>query len=303
MSNNKFLNRSFRDLSYNKIMIAAKDVYDLCYFFDMAEYGKLVAMRGSSLRDVHYSYITDLMEHEEIKQMTEYFKTFPTKPMLVSTKQGLAFALPWLFPSASYVIISFVKFGTDRCYRSLLCRGMPLQSTEKVAALHLRARQQKEVFNIACENYFIELDECFGTLVERPLIYGNVTRELEGYIYALSNYLGCGASVECSTEIACAGQIDVALFESFIAVFMMCARKNTRRREVTFEILKSSRGILISASFKVFRDVDLSEFEMFERLCARKCLRFEYVTDGETVHSYFEPMRIDWAILGVKQDD
>ncbi|MBE6577386.1 MAG: hypothetical protein E7653_04550 [Ruminococcaceae bacterium] len=304
MKNNKFLTRTFRDMPYDKYAIMFKDVYDLCYVFDMAEYGNLVSARTSSPRDVYYPYITDIMEPDEIKQVTEYFKTFPQKPMLVNTKLGLALALPWLFPSASYVMLSFLKFGTDKCYRALLFDGEILQATSTVEALHMRARQQKPEIHLACERYFTELEECFASLVERPLIYGNVTHELEGYIYALSNYIGCGVSVECDVDISCAGQVDVALFESFAMIFMICARRNSKRREVTFEIRKNSRGMLISASFNMGRGShELYELDTFERLCARKCLRFEHVTDGETVHAYFEPMRIDWSILGVKQTD
>ena len=302
MSNNKFLTRQFRGVTYDKLEVLRPAVYDRCYVFDMAEFGKLVVSDALRKYKQVYPYVTDLMDEAQIREAIEYFKTFPRSPMVVCTNEGLALALPWIYPASSYVMIVFASHGTEGCYRSLLFKHADIHASSSVKALKMRARRQGDEAEETYCRLFEELEHSFGALIDRPLIHGAITRDVEQYIYEISSLVGCSASVECNGEIRCAGDVDVALFESFVMIIMMCAKRNERSREVELQIRANSRNALISAKFTSADKQRCAELDMFEILCARKHLRFEYSHDRNVHHVYFEPMRIDWSILGVKQE-
>ncbi len=301
----KYLSHEFRGELYDKREPLRKNICDRCYVFDLAEGGRLVGMRSVMAKNPECTFITDLMELDEIRETVEYFKTFPSKPAIVSTRYGLAFVLQWLFPSNTYFVVSYPNCGADKCYRSLLYHGHALHESSTVKALRMRRREQSDNVEFITEQLFREFDECFGTVLSEPTLHGgDVPRRLEQRIYALSYYIGCGANIACNDDIICAGEVDVALFEGFIMSLMMCARRITKHREITIDIRKQSRGILISSYIIAdSADAKTPELDMFYRLALRKRLRFEHTHEDNVHHLYFEPMRIDWGLLGYKQPE
>lgn len=301
----RYLSGCFNGELYNRLAISKKEIFDRLYIFDMAERGRLAVFRTAFARFPVYDYITDLMELDDIREMTEYFKTFPDKPLFVSTKEGLALALPWFFPSSSCAAIAFVNVGTERYYRALLTFGKELPTTHSVKQMHMRARSQNATVRAISERYNAELDSCFEDLNSCREIHGDVMPTLERIIYATSIYAGCGAGVVCKEHVQCVGNIDLELFQLFVLVFMSSACGLSRSREVTFELKNGSRGLLISAHYVKDKRpyVEHRELDAFSAICRRRNLRFEYMSDDVTTHVYFEPMRIDWAILGIKSPD
>ena len=292
----KFLTRTFKGMPYNKYEPISKESVDSFCIYDMAENGKAVAFNDTLFNRPSYEYITDFIDESEIRELVEYCKTFPDRPMLISTHKGLALAFPWLFPSASYIIISFLNVGTDKYYREMLFNKEKLSVSSSVAALRMRGRPQKDDVRAVYRRYSHELDECFGALVSQPVLRGSAVHSLENYIYAISHYVGCGAEVECFDDVKCAGEIDAALLASFLLVFMLRAKVQSPKKEATFEIRKQSNGIVISAMFEARpKPIGIPNgLDMFEKLCRRKNLRFEYTSGDGIEHVYFEPMRIDW---------
>jgi hypothetical protein len=223
--------------------------------------------------------------------------------MVISTCHGTALALPWLFPSASLIIIAFPIVGSGRLYRVARRLGWKIALSSSVSALHMRAVKQSDSIELSCAELHREYMECFDGLGADPLIKEDVIPTLERTIYAVSNYVGCPVSITCMAGINCTADIDLPLFETFVYLFTICARNHSRTREVNFDLRKHNRGIVIAARFvtgQALSDDDISELCAMRLICERKNLRFEYVSDGNIVHAYFEPLRKEWSLLGIK---
>lgn len=305
MSGKYPLLHTYHGQGYYRADAVCSPILDNVYVFDIAD-GCRIKVRRTSI-DAHSNarYLSEIMDRDELREVIDYAKQYPSYPMMVETYVGWGIFIPFLVPAASLGVICIPKMGGIPFLRVAKSKKWKVKLSSKTAARQLRRTGIHEGDVSQSEALWTRLSEIFFDIPKNFEIHGNIIHKLEERIYALSYYSAHPIRVFCREEIISLESFDFGLFVAYMLVFLLAAgaEKGVGGIDVFFEKCNSGFAVkLFMSAPKSAKSVDRAA-KLIERVASRNNMLFEFIRTDSTAICCLIPIRKDWSYLGIKSPE
>ena len=281
-------------------------IYDYCVF-DITDCYSIVAHRQAKRKkNIPFgASLYDLMSAEAIAELSAHVKSYTHTPMFVLTSQGIALALPDLVPCSSFGILLFPLFGGDRLlgifrhfhWDAVFGMGVISRST-RMSSICAQHAPSAEIIRS-------RISSAFGSLIAPTAenLFGDITRELEQRIYAISHFVGIPIDLKCNVSVNVTNDFDLPVLTSVIFMMATLAYDTNIKGNIEISLSMSNGDPEVSIYF-LSHVADLRHtptLGSLRKMTDRKRMDFISFSHPYITHYKLYPVSKDWSVLGIKQ--
>ena len=293
--------------------------YDNLYISSFTYDQTVILSRKNDEKHPHGSSLSDLFDADSQAEIKKYIVSFVSRPLLVASHSGPAIIFNFLYHSTLTLITSFpeIDINTALCYAK--------ETESLIIAESLKDRVSYDEKGADRSKYFILdkiLESTHTPLLKAetfiPLLSKDILEDMLTQAKMISEMCGCEAEITKEGKLTrsstdrCAAEIDFSLYTAALTVLLLLARHFSINRSARINIFTKDESPFVNVSFEPVKNgdglqTDNNRFtkELFELRSVFQKLKALFYTsdDGEIFSVRFSPVRTDWSLLGIKNED
>ena len=293
--------------------------YDNLYISSFAyDHSVILSRRNDKTHPVGAS-LSDMFDAEAQADIQNYLVSFVTRPLLVSSHTGPAIIFNFLYHSTLTVITSFpeVDINTAHLYAKETDAFIIAESLKDRTIYDEKGADRSKYFILdrILESTHIPLLRA-STFI--PLQSKDILEDMLTQAKAISEMCGCTAEITKEGTLTrssgerCSSEIDFSLYTAALTVLFLLVRRFSVDRSANVNITVKDESPFVTVSFEPIKngkglqnDNDRFTKELFDiRSVFQKLKALFYAScDGKIFSVRFSPVRTDWSLLGIKNED
>ena len=287
---------------------------DNLYISSFASSHSVILSRKNDATHPQDSSLFDIFDADAQADIQKHLASFVTKPLLCASRSGPAIIFNFLYHSTLTFLTSLPDVNT----------ATALAYAKETDSLIIADSLKDKSLDGADEKKFFMLDDIlkrtYTPLIKAatyiPLSSGDILEDMLTQAKAISELCGCGAeitksgSLTLSSEERRATEVDLALYTAALVVLLLLARHFSADRRAGIDISLKEESPFVTVSFEPIQSERQTENDRFTkelfyiRSVFGKLKALFYTADEDKTFSVcFSPVRADWSLLGIKNED
>ena len=244
---------------------------------------------------------------DQLAEIENYAREYNERPYVIEAGEHIYLALPSIYPTATSCLLLRMDMKPSVALRYIKERPEMFVLSEHITSTPARMSPRLEAgrkeFLELCEDIertFMYLDRFSLTFDDADVVDGYYEQ-----IIALSRFLAVPIE-DISVRYDDDGvpiRSNFAIFTAFCATIMMLARNEAIDRKIRAGLEIYGGSLVVHLSFKTEKEIRVTnETFLWDYLSSSRRMFFEYYNEEGRFCVSFQPLFMDWAYLGLKQE-
>ncbi len=244
---------------------------------------------------------------EQLSEIEDYASNYNQRPFVIDAQNDIYVIIPSMFPTITTCL--FLKINIDPRIFLRLARDREelFVFSKSISIFPARVSKRFDEFRNLFSELCTDIEQIFMYLDRFSLSFDD-NEVIDGYyeqVIALSRFLG--VPIEEITvnddEDGVTIRSNFAIFTAFCLTFMMLAKNEALDRKISVKLDIFGGSVMVNMSFKTDNYIKItSETFLWDFVSTNRKMLFDYYNKNERFCLTFEPVFIDWAYFGLKQE-